>query len=88
MSIGSSVGISVGFLIGLTFLIGVVILNSYTVLYFMWPFLLMPKIRACRFMMASSSSGGASFFACIVRAGDCVAFKIIYSRVTIGVLIL
>ena len=37
--------------------------------------------------MASSSSGGASFFACIIRDKVCVAFKIISDRLNVGVFI-
>ena len=37
--------------------------------------------------MASSSTGGASFFDCIVRARACVAFTNGSAGVTVGVLI-
>ena len=37
--------------------------------------------------MASSLSGGASFFACIVRDRDCVSFTIVSAGVTIEFLI-
>ena len=37
--------------------------------------------------MASSSTGGASFFDCIVRARACVAFTILSDGVTVGVFI-
>ena len=49
-------------------------LTGLTVLSFMWPFLLLPGNIDWRLVMASSSSGGESFFDCIVRDRACVAF--------------
>ena len=62
-------------------------LTSSTVLYFVWTFLLLPKIRSWRLVIASSSSSGVSFLACIVRARACVAFTILSDGVTVGVFI-
>ena len=57
------------------------------VLSFVWPFLLLPKIRAWRLVMAYSSSGSASFFDRIVRTRDYVAFTIVSAGLTVGVFI-
>ena len=61
-------------------------LNGYTVLSFVVPFLLLPKTRAWILVIASVSSGGASLFACRVRARACVYFTILSAGVTVGVL--
>ena len=49
-------------------------LTGSTLLSFVWPLLLLPIMRAWRLVIASSSSGDASFFACIARDRACVDF--------------
>ena len=45
---------------------------------------MLPKIRAWSLVIDYSSYYGASFLACRVSSGSCVAFKIISSGVTVG----